>query len=642
MTCECGRQLAVDAGMAGGEVVCSCGRRVAVPTLGELRRQSRGDAAEIDLAAKGGGKPGILGSAMLVLAVLGVVVGAVVGIGALRRGPAPEAHGTPKPAEPGPTVADEPGKTAAAKGKDAATEAIAALLAQSPFAKHARDLPQEIFGGDRAAPTEEPDAPVPDPAATFGTFCSTCHVLPPPDVEPRRLWPAKIRQMYRYARGPRPQPPEKIPPIKAAIAYWSSRAPEDLTLPSDAMGSPQSPLPFARHEIVLKSIPSPSAISCVNFCRLSDEAPVQVLLSDMGHGLVVLWTPSDQASPDRVLARIPHPSRTHVVDLDRDGLRDILVANLGDFWPVDTTKGSVVWLRNRGGGQFEPVTLIDGLGRVNDVQAADFDGDGDLDLVVAVFGNLTTGMILYLENVARGGSLPEFEPMPVDRRTGTTDVLITDINQDGHADFISLQAQEHEHVLAFLNRGWGSFQVETVYKAPHPRWGSTGIRLIDLDGDGDLDVLFNHGDAFQFPAVARPYHGVSWLENRGTFPFLFHRLTHLPGAQTSLPGDLDGDGRIDVVSSAFIPGFNPKWLDAASMDSVVWLRQIAPGEFRRYSLETGLPYHACGEVGDYDGDGDLDIVLGNFFVFPHENVPWNACLVVLENLSPPRTKRGGT
>jgi hypothetical protein len=37
------------------------------------------------------------------------------------------------------------------------------------------------------------------------------------------------------------------------------------------------------------------------------------------------------------------------------------------------------------------------LGRANDIQAADFNGDGKLDLVVGVFGNLTTGMLLYLD-----------------------------------------------------------------------------------------------------------------------------------------------------------------------------------------------------------------------------------------------------
>jgi hypothetical protein len=152
-----------------------------------------------------------------------------------------------------------------------------------------------------------------------------------------------------------------------------------------------------------------------------------------------------------------------------------------------------------------------------------------------------------------------------------------------------------------------------------------------MDGDGDLDVLYNHGDAFQFPPVPRPSHGVSWLENTGSFPFTYHRLTHLPGAHTSLPVDLDGDGDLDIVSSAFVPGFDPNWPDADKADSVIWLEQTAPGHYRRFALEKRTPYHACGDVGDYDGDGDEDIVLGNFLLLLFENVPNQACLTVLEN-----------
>jgi hypothetical protein len=322
-----------------------------------------------------------------------------------------------------------------------------------------------------------------------------------------------------------------------------------------------------------------------------------------------------------------------VVDLDRNGWQDILVANLGDFWPVDSDKGSIVWLRNDGQGEFDPVVLFEGIGRVNDIQAADFDSDGDLDLVVAVFGNLTTGMILYLENLTDDYASPDFEPIPLDYRQGTSDVPVLDLNEDNQLDFVALQSQEHDHVIAFLNRGWGSFRTETIYQAPHPRWGSTGIQLTDLDGDGDTDLLFNHGDSFEYPVTLRPYHGLSWLENRGAFPFTYHRLAHLPGAHTSLAGDLDADGKLDVVSSAFIPCFDPSDAQSEELDSVVWLKQTEPGEFQRYSLETRIPCHPCGDLGDYDDDGDMDIVLGNFVIFRRQDFPYHAAITVLENQS---------
>lgn len=470
-----------------------------------------------------------------------------------------------------------------------------------------------------------------DIATRVKELCSTCHVLPTPDIEPKELWPGKIRQMYQYMQGPRPVPASRMPPIDDMIDYWVFRAPEYMPVPVDAMGSPPSPQVFPRHMIALDVIPNPPSVSSVNFVRLTDDGPVQLLICDMRHGVVVLWTPSRAGESTRVVGRVPHPSHTHVADLDGDGLRDILVANLGDYWPVDTTAGSVVWLRNRGQEQFEPVVLTDGLGRVNDVQTGDFDGDGDLDLVVAVFGNLKSGYILYLENLTEDYDDPYFDVLPVDTHTGTSDVPVLDLNGDGHLDFIALQSQENEHVIAFLNQGWGTFHPKTIYKAPHPRWGSTGIRLIDVDEDGDTDVLLNHGDSVQIPPIPRPYHGIGWLENRGGFPFTYHRLTHLPGAHTSMPADLDGDGDMDLVSSVFIPAFNPDWPNAELLDTVIWLEQTSPGQYQRYSLETSAPFHPCGDLGDWDGDGDVDIVLGNFVMFPLAEHPLKACILVLEN-----------
>ncbi len=468
-------------------------------------------------------------------------------------------------------------------------------------------------------------------AARVKALCSTCHVLPTPDIEPKGLWAGKIREMYKYMQGPRPVSPNQMPPIDEVIEYWTARAPEYLPVPEDAMASPPSPMVFQRHKIALDVIPNPPSVSTVKFVRITDDGPEQLLACDMRHGLVVLWTPSHPDDPARVIARVPHPSRAHVVDFDRDGLRDILVANLGEYWPVDTTKGSVVWLRNCGEGRFETVVLMEGMGRVNEVQAADFDQDGDLDLVVADFGNLTTGRIAYFENFTEDYSQPDFEAISLDERAGTSDVPVVDLNEDGHLDFIALQSQENEQVIAFLNRGWGDFRSETIYKAPHPRWGSTGIRLFDLDHDGDMDVLLNHGDSVQIPPIPRPYHGFGWLENRGSFPFTYHRLAHLPGAHTSMPADLDGDGDLDLVSSVFIPTFNPDWPNAEMLDTVTWFEQTSPGQYERYSLEIKRPFHPCGDIGDWDGDGDLDIVLGSFVMFPLAKYPWKSCITVFEN-----------
>jgi hypothetical protein len=120
-------------------------------------------------------------------------------------------------------------------------------------------------------------------------------------------------------------------------------------------------------------------------------------------------------------------------------------------------------------------------------------------------------------------------------------------------------------------------------------------------------------------------------------------LAHFPGAHTSLPGDLDGDGRLDIVSCAFIPTMNPNerslYWPRQRCDSIIWMRQTSPGIFQRYSLEVGTPFHPCAEVADIDGDGDLDIVVGDFAMFPATEKARAPCLTILENLS---VRRAGT
>ena len=183
-----------------------------------------------------------------------------------------------------------------------------------------------------------------------------------------------------------------------------------------------------------------------------------------------------------------------------------------------------------------------------------------------------------------------------------------DINGDKRPDAVTLFAQEHETVVAFLNQGGMRFDPQTIYEAPHPNWGSSGIQVVDLDKDGDLDVLMTHGDTFD-DDILKAFHGIQWLENKGTYPFTEHTLATLAGVQSAQAVDLDGDGDLDIVACALVATHNT---ETPPMPAVVWLEQTKPGVFERHVIEVGQPTHATLDVGDYDHDGDIDIVVGNF------------------------------
>ena len=143
------------------------------------------------------------------------------------------------------------------------------------------------------------------------------------------------------------------------------------------------------------------------------------------------------------------------------------------------------------------------------------------------------------------------------------------------------------------------------------------MQLVDFDGDGDLDVLVTNGDSFD-DFLLKPYHGIQWLENEGRYPVSpLTRWPRWPEPIARVAVDLDGDGDLDVVAAAMIALAREG--AERTLPSVVWLERIGPKEFKRHTLEVGTPTHASLDAADYDGDGDIDLVIGN--LSPQRPVP---------------------
>jgi VCBS repeat protein len=443
-------------------------------------------------------------------------------------------------------------------------------------------------------------------------FCAACHKLPPPDTFPRDRWEHEVEQGYRFYRQSKMQ--LDMPPQPAVLKWYQNRAPESLPL------LPQSPdsAPPIRFEKV--AFPNPRreiapAIANVRFAHLTDEKRFDLLVCEMHQGQVLLLDPLDPAKPPRALTTAAkNPCHVEVVDLDGDGRKDLIVADLGSFFPTDDLCGKVLWLRQMPDGSFQPHTLLDNVGRIADVQAADFNGDGKLDLVVAVFGWNQTGEIVYLENQTTDWREPKFVSRVVDKRHGGIHVPVADLNDDGRPDFVALISQEHETVVAFLNDGKGNFTPRTIYEGPHPAFGSSGIQLVDLDGDGKLDVLYTNGDALDRPML-RPYHGVQWLRNTGTLPFEARQLTFMYGVERALAADFRGTGKLDIVAVSLLqePAYNDL-RERHRLDSIILLEQGEPLRFTRHALERIHCDHATVDAADIDGDGRADFVTGAFSI----------------------------
>jgi hypothetical protein len=415
-------------------------------------------------------------------------------------------------------------------------------------------------------------------------------------------------------------------PTEDVVRWYENRAPATLPPAEVVPAAGPSPVRFERVAGWGRAAGEPATpgpiVSNVLVARLFGDAGPDAIACDMGgepgKGGVLALRAGAPEPRWSLLAPAPNPAHAEVVDLDGDGLRDVVVACLGGVAPSDDASGSVLLLRGRPDGTFERHVLLSGVGRVADVRVAPFLREGRLDLVVAEFGWRARGRILLLENRTEDPGKPAFEPRVLDDRHGTIHVPVTDLDGDGRPDFVACISQEHETVVAFLNRGGGAFEKRTLFAAPHPTYGSSGIELVDMDADGRLDVLYTNGDTLDPPFERKAYHGVQWLRNPGdaTAPWARREVGPLYGVHRAVGADLDGDGRTDVVAVAFLPEALFPVAARRDADAVVLFRQTASGGFERHALERTTCQHVTCALGDLTGDGRLDLLVGNMSFAP--------------------------
>ena len=443
------------------------------------------------------------------------------------------------------------------------------------------------------------------------TFCSACHVMPQPGSFARDSWHDEVMQGYHfYAKSGRTDLDPPTP--QQAIAYFRSKAPDRVELPAQTNSTRATSITFRAQRFPYDpSSKVPPAVAHLKWLPLPEQQPGLLVACDMRLGTVYGLDVGSNRIVRSVQGRVGHPCHAEPCDLNGDGNLDLMVADLGSFDPDDHGRGRVLWLRGDALGNWTAESLVEGLGRVADVRPVDIDNDNDLDLVVAEFGWHSTGGILVLRHTTNVGSTPTFQTERIYPRPGTIHVPCHDMNGDGVPDIVALISQEHERVELLLNRPGQQWEVRTLWVAPDPAFGMSGLELVDLDQDGDTDILFTNGDTFDSLSI-KPSHGIQWLRNEGGASFRVQRIADLSGAYRAIPADFDRDGDLDLITTVWMPR---QTLFAAAKDipphaALVLFEQVRPLQFERHVLQSGLPCFATVEVNDFDGDGDADFVVG--------------------------------
>lgn len=285
----------------------------------------------------------------------------------------------------------------------------------------------------------------------------------------------------------------------------------------------------------------------------------------------------------------------------------VVACNIGELNPNNGHFGKCdLNTFQKGKWSSPPVTLFQNLQRPVQLAAADFNGDGRTDYLVCEFGFLT-GALSWMEAQSDG----QFTRHVLRPLAGALKAVINDWNNDGKPDFTVLMAQGDESILQYTNKGNGNFDVQRLLQFS-PVWGSSYFELADFNKDGHPDIVYTCGDNADYSVVFKPYHGVYIFMNDGKNKFAQKYFFPINGCYKAMARDFDGDGDLDLATISYFADFTLQ-----PEEGFVYLENKGGESFQPYTLpETKNGRWLTMDAGDVDNDGRIDIVLGNFFMGP--------------------------
>jgi hypothetical protein len=267
----------------------------------------------------------------------------------------------------------------------------------------------------------------------------------------------------------------------------------------------------------------------------------------------------------------PGPAAESMIsaDVDNDGDADVITA---DWW------GSGIRVfKNNGNGSFGPA-IVTSLGTsTGSVSAADFDGDGMLDLAVG------TGQQLVILRGNGSGSFTEVERHALSVG-GQIQAYAHDVTLDGRVDIV---APTSNGVQVFIGLGNGRF-VSGPLTPIYALISAAAVGNFNNDGIPDLVVT----DAFTQRVILLRGNG------GGSFTQLTSGIVGF-GPEDVIAVDLNGDG-IDDVATA----------DSFSFTVSVLLSN-GQGGFAPATRYTGVQGPVSLRAADFDRDGDLDLAVSS-------------------------------
>jgi hypothetical protein len=267
---------------------------------------------------------------------------------------------------------------------------------------------------------------------------------------------------------------------------------------------------------------------------LNDDGRLDVALTGYTDVRILMQTSAGTLGPPRKLA----PTRTDDAELvatgdfDGDGLADVL----GAAWNVS---GVDVWRQSE--ALATPHNFDCPHGGLDAMAVADFDGDGTLDVAISSFNASSVCLLLQ-----RPGGFAPAVTLPLMENPPPEAVAAGDVDGDGRPDLLLVSGLRHAgQYLDILHQDKnGTFILSNSLKTDY--WPN-GILLADVDGDGRLDAVVPHYDMLVV-GIYRQLPG-GGLAAEETYPYARSEISG-DGPQRTAVGDINGDGKPDIVSVA--------------------------------------------------------------------------------------------
>jgi len=468
---------------------------------------------------------------------------------------------------------------------------------------------------------QTPNASIAAGKKLAATYCASCHQLPDPSMLNARSWEhGVLPQMgprlgifyYGDQRYPSyvndfdigksfypSQPVISMEDWQHIIDYYTATSPDSL-LPV------KKPVPIQMNDGLFRAVQPAFHYSTPTVSFIKMEPGKQLIVGDAFIKKTYLFDSTLQLEDSIKI-------KATVTDIIQDA-DSLILCNTGVLNPNNGKFGSILSINNK---TRVADTLFKNLMRPVQIARADINKDGKDDFLVCEFGNLK-GALSWYEHTDTGYLRHVIRAVP-----GAIKVYINDYNGDGLPDIWALFAQGNEGIFLFTNKGGGSFDTKQVLNFP-PYYGSSSFELDDFNGDGFKDIVYTCGDNADYSTILKPYHGLYIFLNDKKNNFKQQYFYPINGCYKAIAKDFDGDGDLDIATISFFADYvhQPE-------EGFVYLKNESKQNgfrFQPYSVTASkMGRWLTMDAGDWNGDGKIDLVLGNFSVAPamiRSSVDW--------------------